>query len=216
MDFSLLYQYPDQYLEGFIHTIQSSLTGFLCSYLIGMILALFRMLPISFFNKLARVFIELVQYIPLLLFVFFFYIGLPALGFPLNGFIAGTIGLCIYTGTFIGEAIHNGVQSIPKGQMDAAKALGLSYVQAMRYVILPQATKNIFPALGNQLINLIKNSSILGIVAGVDLMYQTNLINENSFHVSSIYLLVAIFYLILIVPLSFFVAYLERHWMKNV
>lgn len=212
MEFSIFVDHPEQYWNDFLQTIQASTLGLIGSFFMGTFLALFRLLPISFLNKIARFFMEWIQYIPLFLFVFFFYVGLPALGFSISGFMAGTIGLCIYTGALMGEVICKGIQSIPKGQVDVALATGLTYVQALRYVVLPQAIKNILPNFGNQLINLIKNSSILGVVAGIDIMYHANLMYEKPFDFTSAYLIFAIFYLLLTIPLSLFVGYLERRW----
>lgn len=212
MDFKMIGDYPDQYWDGIFYAIQSSLLGLLGSLLLGMLLALFQLLPFSFLKKITRYFVVWVQCIPLLLFVFFFYVGLPALGIPMSGFMAGTIGLCIYTGALMGEVIRNGIQSIARGQLEVALATGLTYIQAMKYVLLPQYVKNILPNLGNQIINLIKHSSILGVVAGADLMYHANLIYAKPFDLSSTYIIVAIFYLLLTIPLNLFVGYLERRW----
>lgn len=128
----------------------------------------------------------------------------------LSGFQAGTIALSIYTAAFIAEAIRAGILSVDKGQMEAGRSSGLTYIQTMRYIILPQAIKIVIPPLGNQFINLVKNSSILGVVAGLDLMYFGDSISSATYVVFDVYIFVAVFYLILTIPLSLFVGYLER------
>ncbi|KFN91687.1 glutamate transport membrane-spanning protein [Tetragenococcus muriaticus PMC-11-5] len=131
-------------------------------------------------------------------------------GFPFTGFQAGTIGLTIYTSAFIAETVRSGIQTVPKGQTEAALSSGFSSVQVMRYIVLPQAFKIVIPPLGGQFINLIKNSSILAIVAGLDLMYQGDLIASTTFITFDTYIIVGIFYLILTLPLSYLMNYLEK------
>jgi putative glutamine transport system permease protein len=198
----------DSFLPEFLHTLQFSMLGFCFSLLLGMILAVFLLLPISFLHKGAKTFVEWVKFIPLLVFVLIFYFGLPALGFLECGFKAGTIGLSIYTGVIIGEMIYLGLRSIPKGQMDVALGTGLTFAQVMKFVIFPQLINNILAPLGNQLIHFIKYSSILGMIAAVYFLLYASLMYGQSYLVSSIYLMVGIFYSILIIPLYFFVRYL--------
>ncbi|EQB94933.1 hypothetical protein GA8_14325 [Geobacillus sp. A8] len=120
----------------------------------------------------------------------------------------------VYTAAFIAEAIRSGIQAVPKGQMEAARSSGLTYLQAMRYVILPQAVKIVIPPLGNQFINLVKNSSVLGVIAGLDLMYYGDLISSKTFVTFDVYIFVALFYLVLTIPLSLGIGYLERRLLK--
>jgi len=162
-----------------------------------------------------RVYIELIRNIPLLLQIFLFYYGLPTLNIAISAFIAGTLGLAIYTSAFIAEAIRAGILAIPRGQTEAARATGLSYLQSLQYIILPQAFKMVIPAIGNQFINLVKNSAILSVIAGMDLMYHADLIANKTFHIFETYLLVALFYLLLTIPLSIGVNWLERWLHQN-
>lgn len=121
----------------------------------------------------------------------------------------------VYTAAFIAEAIRAGIQAVPSGQSEAARSSGLSYIQNMRYIILPQAVKIVLPAIGNQLINLVKNSSVLGVIAGLDLMYYADLINLSTFKGIPVYTFVALFYLLLTVPLSLAVHYMERRFARS-
>jgi putative glutamine transport system permease protein len=131
---------------------------------------------------------------------------------PFDGFQAGTIGLTIYTSAFIAETVRSGIQTVPKGQMEAGLSSGFTYSETMRYIVLPQAFKIVIPPLGGQFINLIKNSSILAMVAGLDLMYQGDLVANATFITFETYIIVGIFYLILTLPLSYLMAYLEKRW----
>jgi putative glutamine transport system permease protein len=137
------------------------------------------------------------------------------MGIPLDGFQAGTIGLTVYTAAFIAEVLRAGILSVSKGQTEAARSSGLTYFQTMRFVILPQAIKIVIPPLGNQFLNLIKNSSVLGIVSGFDLMYYGDIIASDTFVTFSTYIFVGLFYLVLTVPLSFAVRYMEVRLARN-
>ncbi len=128
----------------------------------------------------------------------------------INGFTAGTIGLTLYTSAFIAETIRSGIQSVSGGQMEGARSTGMTYWQAMRYIILPQAFKIVIPPLGNQFVNLVKNSSVLAFVAGFDLMYQANSIASTTFDQINSYLVVGVLYLIVTLPLSYYMQYLEK------
>lgn len=198
------------YLLGFRNTIMSSLIALVASLILGVLIAIMRIAPIKPLNWLGTAYVEFIRNIPLLIITFFFFLGLK-----LSGLYAGTLALTIYTSSFIAEAIRAGILSVPKGQMEAARSSGLTYGQAMRLVILPQAVKIVIPPLGNQFINLVKNSSILAVVAGLDLMYHGDLISSRTFVVFDVYIFVAAFYLILTIPLSFGVGYLEKRLAKS-
>ncbi|MGG1658602.1 amino acid ABC transporter permease [Brevibacillus sp. NRS-1366] len=210
IDFSILIDHWDMYLEGFGNTLKASLLALIGSFLLGMIFAIFRISPIRPLNWIGAAYVEFVRNIPLILVVFLFFVGLPAIGIVLNPFLAGTLGLTVYTAAFIAETIRAGILAIPKGQTEAARSSGLTYMQAMRYIILPQAIKVVIPPMGNQFINLVKNSSVLGVIAGLDLMYFGDLISADTFVTFDVYIFVGLFYLILTLPLSSFVGYLER------
>ncbi|MDN4073914.1 MULTISPECIES: amino acid ABC transporter permease [Fictibacillus] len=210
LDFSILLNNFDTYLEGFGNTLKASLLALVFSFIIGVIAAVLRISPVKILQMIGTAFVEFVRNIPLILILFIFYYGLPSLGMKLSGFQAGTIALSIYTAAFIAEAIRAGILSVDKGQMEAGRSSGLTYIQTMRYIILPQAIKIVIPPLGNQFINLVKNSSILGVVAGLDLMYFGDSISSATYVVFDVYIFVALFYLVLTIPLSLFVGYLER------
>lgn len=198
------------YLVGFKNTIMSSLIALVASLILGVLVAIMRIAPLKPLNWLGTAYVEIIRNIPLLIITFFFFLGLK-----LSGIYAGTLALTIYTSSFIAEAIRAGILSVPKGQMEAARSSGLTYGQAMRLVILPQAVKIVIPPLGNQFINLVKNSSILAVVAGLDLMYHGDLISSRTFIVFDVYIFVAAFYLILTIPLSLGVGYLEKRLAKS-
>ncbi|AEV19566.1 MULTISPECIES: amino acid ABC transporter permease [Geobacillus] len=212
--YSILVEHWDLYMQGFGHTIKASVLALIGSLALGTIIAIFRIAPIRPLNWIGTAYVEFIRNIPLVLIVFVFFMGLPAVGIRFDSFTAGTLGLMVYTAAFIAEAIRSGIQAVPKGQMEAARSSGLTYLQAMRYVILPQAVKIVIPPLGNQFINLVKNSSVLGVIAGLDLMYYGDLISSKTFVTFDVYIFVALFYLVLTIPLSLGVGYLERRLLK--
>ena len=124
--------------------------------------------------------------------------------------LAAVTALVVFESAMLAEIVRSGIQAVPVGQMEGARANGLTYWQTMRYIILPQAFKLVIPPLGNQFINLIKNSSVLAFVAGFDLMYQGDVIASASFETINTYLVVGVFYLILTLPLSYYMRYLEK------
>lgn len=197
-------------MQGLKITIIASLIALLSSFILGTLIAVLRMAPIKPLNWLGTAYVEFIRNIPVLVIIFFTY-----LAGNFGGMTAGTIGLTIYTAAFIAEAIRAGIMSVPKGQMEAARSTGLSYGQSMRMVILPQAIKIVIPSLGNQFINLVKNSSLLAVVAGGDLMYQGDLISAKTYVTFDTYVLVALFYLILTIPLSLGVGFLEKRMARS-
>lgn len=215
LDFSILTDNIDLYMKGFVNTIKISIIGLAASFILGNIIAVFRLAPVKLLNFIGAVYVEVIRNIPLILTGFFFYNGLSYFHINLSGFIAGTIALSIYTAAFIAEAVRAGIQSVDKGQLEAARSTGLTYTQAMRYVVLPQAIKIVIPPIGNQFLNLVKNSSILGVFAGLDLMYYADLIHEKTWITFDTYIFVGMFYLILTIPLSLLVNYLERRLARS-
>ncbi|MES5154200.1 amino acid ABC transporter permease [Lactobacillus crispatus] len=178
------------FLTGFWNTILSSIIALVFSLILGVIFALLEVAPSKFGQVIAKIYIAIFRNIPLLVIVMIFYLIVPRYIVKLSGFQAGTIGLTLYTSAFIAETVRAGINSIGTGQMEGARSNGMTYVQAMRYVILPQAMKIVIPPLGNQFVNLVKNSSVLAFVAGFDLMYQAQLIAFSTFQTIDTYIIV--------------------------
>ncbi|AHD05374.1 amino acid ABC transporter permease [Paenibacillus larvae] len=215
LDINILTDHLDLYMEGFGNTVKASLLALAGSFVLGVIFAVMRISTFRLLRIIGTAYVEFFRNIPLLLIVMFFYLGSGNLGLNLDGFEAGTIGLAIYTSAFIAEAIRAGILAVPKGQVEAGRSSGLTYLQTMQYIVLPQAIKIVIPPLGNQFLNLIKNSSVLGVVAGLDLMYFGDLINSETFKVFGTYIFVAMFYLLLTIPLSLIISILERRLARN-
>lgn len=196
-------------LAGLKITLFASITALIGSLIIGTIMAIFQVSKTKWLKKIGDIYVNLFRNLPLLIVVMFLFVVLPLYGIKMDGITSGTIGLTLYTSAFIADTVRAGIEGVPKGQMEAGVASGLTHVQVMWYVVLPQAFKIVIPPLGNQFINLVKNSSILAMVTGADLMYQGDLIASTTFNTIGTYTLVGLIYLALTLPLSYLMKYLE-------
>lgn len=208
----LFQQYAPSFLLGLKNTLIVSGIALFFSLIIGISMALFQLSESCAIKITARIYVEIFRNIPLIVIVMFFFIALPMQGIKITGMQAGTIGLIIYTSSFIAETVRAGICAVPRGQMEAGLSQGFSYWKSMRYIVLPQALKIVIPPLGNQFINLVKNSSILAMIAGFDLMYEGDLVATTTFQTIPSYLLVGFFYLIITLPINYLMVYLERRW----
>ncbi|MFT8878694.1 MAG: amino acid ABC transporter permease [Oenococcus sp.] len=196
------------FLTAFGYTVLSSIIALIASLILGTLFAILQIVPSRIARGIARIYVEVFRNIPLLIIVMFFYlVGTRVIA--LDGFTAGTIGLSLYTSAFISETVRAGINAVDIGQTEGARANGLSFSQTLRIIVLPQAYKIAIPSLGNQFINLVKNSSILAFVAGGDLMYTANNVAAATFDSFNSYIIVGIFYLIITLPLSYYMKYLE-------
>lgn len=199
------------FIEGFLNTLLASLIALIFSLLIGIIMGMLQISPNKLLSRLASIYVEFFRNIPLLVIVMFFYVVVPMYWFNISGFWAGVIGLTIYTSSFIADNVRAGILSVERGQMEAGLSQGFTRSETMRLIILPQAIRKIVPPLGNQFINLVKNSSILAVVAGLDLMYYGDLVASETFITLSTYTLVGIFYLFITVPLTLIIQWVEQY-----
>lgn len=206
----LLQNYWPVFLEGFINTIIASIVALIFSMLIGTIMGMLQLSSNKFVKVLADIYVEVFRNIPLLVIVMFFYVAIPMYFVTISGFWAGTIGLTIYTSSFIADNVRAGILTVPAGQMEAGLSQGLERTQIMRHIILPQAIRIVLPPLGNQFINLVKNSSILAMVAGLDLMYFGDFVAMETFNTFDTYIIIGLMYLVLTVPLSIATKRLEE------
>lgn len=190
------------FFEGFITTLEVSILGLILALILGVIFGMLSTSKIKFFKIISRIYVEIIQNTPLVIQVFFLFNGLPYLKIVLPVFLIGIFGVGVYHGAYISEVVRAGITSIPKGQFEAAKSQGFSHTQTMRYIILPQTVKIIIPPLANQLVNLIKNTSILAMIAGGDLMYTADSWSSGNMYYGPAYVVTGILYFILCYPLA--------------
>ncbi|MCX8085238.1 MAG: amino acid ABC transporter permease [Calditerrivibrio sp.] len=195
--------------EGLWNTLYISFVSIVIAIFIGIITGLCRISSNIALKKLAITYIELIRGTPLLvqIFIFYFFIGTV---FQLDRITSGIAALAIFAGAYIAEIVRAGIQSIPKGQMEASRSLGMNYFQAMRYIILPQALKRTLPPMAGQFISLIKDSSLVSVISITDLTKAGREIVSTTFSPFEVWFVVAMMYLLLTSGLSFLVQVLER------
>jgi putative glutamine transport system permease protein len=171
--------------------------------------ALLRVSPFGVLRALGATYVEFLRNTPLLVQMFFWVFGLPFVGLVLPEFGGALLGLGFYTSAFVAEAVRAGILSVGRGQIEAARSLGLSYGQTMRHVLLPQAFATTVPPLGNLSIALTKNTSVATAVLVPELMYQTEIVNARTFATYATFTVTGLLYLCLTLPLSQLVRVLE-------
>jgi putative glutamine transport system permease protein len=212
MRWFFLWRDRSAFLEGFGITLLVSLCALLFALILGIVFGLFSTSSNKYLKAISRIYVEFFQNTPLVVQVFFVYNALPYVGVVLDVFIIGMLCVGIYHGAYVSEVVRAGITSIPKGQMEAARSQGFSYIQAMRWIILPQTITIVLPPLGNQAVNLIKNTSVLALVAGGDLMYRADSWASNgTLSYGPAYLVTGALYFILCFPL---VTWARRHEVK--
>ncbi len=198
------------FASGLGQTVLASVLALGLSVVLGTIFGMLALAPVAPLRVLNRVYVEFFQNTPLVTQVFFLYHGLPRLGLTLPVLAVGVGGLGIYTGAYIAEIIRAGIQSVHRGQFEAACSQGLTYLEAMRHIVLPQALRTIVPPLTNQVVNLVKNSSVLSMIAGYDLMYQADSWSAWNLKYAVAYTTIALLYLALTLPMAALARNLER------
>ena len=196
-------KYGNFFLKGIQNTILISIVGVVLGAILGSVLALFKLSKFKPLKWLASAYIEFLRGTPLLVQVFLVYFGSTAvLGWNISALICGMIALVINCSAYIAEIIRAGINAVDKGQMEAARSLGLSYGQTMKSVILPQAIKNILPALGNEFVTVIKESSIVSVIGVSEIMFNAQVVQGASFDPFTPLLVAAVLYFILTFTLS--------------
>lgn len=194
---------------GLWNTLWISAASSIIGLIIGIITGLCRVSKNTTLRDLSVIYVELIRGTPLLvqLFIFYFFLGTVL---DIDRFVAGICALAIFAGAYVGEIIRAGIQSIPKGQMEAARSLGMNVPQAMIHIILPQAFKRTLPPLAGQFISLIKDSSLVSVIAINDLTKSGREVITSTFATFEIWFIVALLYLVLTFSLSQVIAWVER------
>ncbi|MDA9207864.1 amino acid ABC transporter permease [Octadecabacter sp.] len=198
-------------LSGMYYTILLSVTAISISVIVGLLVALPGLSEKKSWRRFNRTYVEIVRAVPILVLILWVYYGLPALsGITLNVFWAGVLALALSDSAFQAEIFRGGIQSIARGQYEAAKSVSLNYSDTMRFVILPQAIRRILPALGNQLVYMLKMSSLVSVIGMQELTRKANELSVSEYRPLEIYTVLVLEYLVLILVVSAFVRRLER------
>ena len=204
--------------DGFGFTLQVVVAGLALSLVLGTLLGVFSTTRSRILRGISRVYVEFYQNTPLPVQVFFMYMAGPQILQAITGaatpvriapFVLGFMGVGLYHAAYVSEVIRTGIEAVPHGQMEAALSQGFSRVQAYRYIILPQTFKVILPPLCNQALNLVKNTSVLALIAGGDLMYNADSFVSSYGYLQG-YIMCCVLYFIICFPLAVLVQWLER------
>lgn len=181
--------------------------------LVGTIVGICRICNSKFLRALAAVYVDFIRGTPLLVQIFMVYFALPAIiGSRIDPFVAAIAACSINSGAYVAEIFRGGIQSIDVGQMEAGRSLGLSWMQTMRYIILPQAFKRIIPPLGNEFIAMLKDSSLVSVIGFEELTRRGQLIIASTYASFEIWASVAVIYLAMTLTISRLIAFMERRY----
>ncbi len=220
-DWSVIIEYKDLFIRGLLVTIELTVVALAVGMVIGIALGLMKISRNKWLIVPAKLYIDLFRGTPLFLQILFFHFAvLPTLTemFGLeapDAMISSFVALSLNSGAYIAEIFRGGIQSVDKGQMEAARSLGMTYPQAMRYVVLPQAFKQMLPPLGNEFITLLKDSSLVTVIAVNDITYAAFVTAKNTFVRWAPYVTAGIMYLVLTTILSQMFSYLEKQFRTN-
>lgn len=210
IDFDLIIQYLPNLLSGALVTLQIASIGCAMGIIIGTLLGIIHAGSNKILRGFVTIYVTLFRGTPMLIQIAFAVLVLPQLGITISDFWAATLAIGFNSSAYISQIIRSGIAFVGRGQIEAAKVLGMSSMQTTRYIVLPQAIRVVLPALGNELITLVKESSLASTVGVMELSKQANYIKNRTFDALTIYFAVAVFYLIITSFLSFCVHLIEK------
>jgi len=205
-----VWSYRALFIKGWLTTVLLSAASLLMSCIIGVVFALLRRTPFLPLRYLARIYVETIRGTPLLVQILVFYYFIGTAFHVEDRYIAGAFILSVFSGAYISEIIRSGVESIGQSQLDSARAIGLTTVQTYRYVIFPQAIRQILPPLAGQFASLIKDSSLLSIISISEFTFNAQNVSSYTYSNLESYLPLAAGYLLLTLPISLWTQSLER------
>lgn len=212
-DFSLIWNSLPQLLAGAGVTIEITAIAVGLGFIFGLITSVCRLSGVKVLQVIAVCYVNIIRGTPMLVQIFLIYFALPmVIGERINPFVAAVAACSINSGAYVSEIFRAGIQSVDKGQMEAGRSLGLSWMQTMRYVILPQAFKHVIPPLGNEFISMTKETSLVSVIGFEELTRRGQLIIAKTYGSFEIWLTVAAIYLVMTLTIARLVSYLERRF----
>ena len=208
-------------VEGLQNTLLIAVCGLILGILIGTIIATVRVLPKykvfpRVLNGICSFYVALFRGTPMVVqLLVFYYVLLPIIGWNINGVQVSMLVFGLNSGAYISEIMRSGIQSVDPGQMEAGRAVGLSFGASMTKIVIPQAVKNILPTLGNEFISLIKETSVVSFVGAADLYVAFNYIGTNNYEFMVPYLVMALIYIALVLVITLLIKLLERSLKKS-
>lgn len=213
---AIAFEFPELFFGGFWFTVQISVLGLIGAIVLGTIVALMRVSPLRILRWIGAAYVEFFRNTPLVVQLFFLFLGLPFMGIRFspdtfeNLFRSAFIGMALYHGAYVAEIVRGGLLGVDKGQIEAARSLGLSYVGMLRYVQLPQTFRAVIPPLGNIAIALVKNTSLASTIGVIEILSAAEIVESRTFRTEEAFLTATLFFLLLTIPLGFIVNSLER------
>lgn len=204
-------EYLPLLLKGLWMTIAVTALALSLATAFGLVLALLRTSGVAFLATPTRIVVELLRGVPILVILFYIYFVMPDIGIDLTAFQAGVIGLALTYSCYIGETFRAGIEAVDKGQIEAAKSIGMRRSLMMRRVVLPQAFKIVLPPYANNLVMLLKDSSQVSVISVAELTMQGKMLASSTFNNMTVFTLVALLYLCLTIPLNFAMRRLEGY-----
>ena len=210
-NYSFITEYWPLFIHGLVTTIELAVISIVLGLLLGITLAVMKMSKANLLSLIAKTYIGFIRNTPLLVQIYIVYIGLPQLlGFSVNDFVTGIVALTLYSGAYIAEIIRSGIQSLPVGQTEAAESLGIPSYRILLDIILPQAFKNILPALGNKLIGNVKDSSLVSVLGITDVMFAAQTVRGSTALGLEPMIIASALYLVICLILNQILALFER------
>lgn len=210
MNWEFIAKYLPMYQKAAVLTVKIGLLGIIFAILVGLVCAVLQYYKVNIARQIVAIYIEISRNTPLLVQLFFIYYGMPKIGISMSPELCGVVGLAFLGGSYMAETFRSGLESVEPIQHESAKSLGMNGIQAMRYVILPQAISTSVPAFVANIIFLLKETSVFSAISLMDLMFTAkDLIGLYYKTTESLFLLV-VFYLIILLPVSLLGSYIER------
>ena len=208
-------------LEGLQNTVTIAVTGLIVGIIIGTLIATVRVIPKykrlpRILNSICSLYVAMFRGTPMVVqLLVFYYVLFPLLGWKITGLQVAMLVFGLNSGAYISEIMRGGIQSVDPGQMEAGRAVGLSFSTTMVKIVIPQAVKNILPTMGNEFITLIKETSVVSFVGAADLYVAFNYIGSNSYEFMVPYLVMAMIYIVLVLIISLLIKLMERSLKKS-
>lgn len=213
-DWSVIPRNMDVFIYGALKTLEISALAILIAIPIGIIFGMGRISKNRIFRLISSIYVEIMRGVPLLVLLIWIFFVLGQY-FSLGSFWGAIVALGIFAGAFIAEIVRAGIQAVPRGQMEAARSLGMSHTKAMTHIILPQAFRRVLPPLASQFIMLIKDSSLVSVIAAADLTLAAKNLVATSFRSIEVWTFVALIYFIMTFSLSLIIRYFEKRLLKS-
>ena len=198
--------------NGLWRTVLMALAAFVLATIVGIVFGLFSVAPSRILRTISTIYVDILRGVPLMVLAFFIFYGLPQMihGFLLNDFVAGILALTLNASAYISEIVRGGINAVPKGQMEAARSLGLGYIRTMQKIILPQAIKMMLPSFVNQFVISLKDTTIISVLGVVELLQAGKIIVARNLQSFNVYLIIGVMYLIVITILTKLSKLLEK------